>query len=241
MTTAITKKTDNLDAAYQAYKTDPTPDKLSSVVEHLSPVINYNLSALNAHNDNLIKSKARLFAADAVSKYDPTQGTALPTWVSGQLMQLRRFKRQVNQPVKVPERVQLDAWTIAKGEQDFADKFDREPDVDELADHIKMPVKRISKVRMAFRTMPSQAAIGEGHRQFESDYGSEALDYVYRDEDNRDRTRIEMKLGYGGKNDPMEPKLIALQLGLTPSQLTRRSAKLSYNIQNVERALQEVQ
>ena len=239
MTTG-SKPTD-LDNAFNQYKADPTPDNLSSVVDHLNPVINYSISSINAFNDNLIKNKARVFAAQAVQKYDPASGASLPTWVSGQLMQLKRFKREVNQPVKVPERVQLDAYTLSRAEQEFIDKFDREPDVEELADYAKMPRKRIEKIRRSFRAMPSQGAIGDGFTQHETDFGAEALDYAYKDADKLDRKIIEMKTGYGGRYEPMAPNKIAAMLGLTPSQLTRRSIKLSLRIQEIEKNLQDIQ
>jgi DNA-directed RNA polymerase specialized sigma subunit len=234
-------KTSDLDKSYQTYLSDPNPDNLFAVVEHLNPVINYSLSTINATNDNLIKNKAKVFAADAIKKYDPMHGASLPTWVSGQLMQLKRFRREVNQPIKVPERTQLDAYTLAKAEQDFIDKFDREPDVEELADHAKMPRKRIEKIRKTFRAMPTQGAFGEGFTQSETDFGTEALDYIYKDADRVDRKIIEMKTGYGGRYDPMPPNKIAAMLGLTPSQLTRRSIKLSLRIQDVEKNLQDIQ
>lgn len=234
-------KPNNLDSAYAAYLNDPSPDRLNDVVEHLSPVINYSLSSINANTDNLIKNKAKVFAADAVKKFNPTAGAALPTWVSGQLMQLKRFKREVNQPVKVPERVQLDAYTLSRAEKEFYDQHNREPDVEELADFSKIPRKRIEKIRRSFRAMPSQGAIGEGFTQSETDFGTEAMDYAYKDADKIDRKIIEMKTGYGGRYDPMPPNKIAALLGLTPSQLTRRSIKLSLRIQEIEKNLQDIQ
>ena len=234
-------KTSNLDTAYNSYLSDPTPDNLFNVVEQLNPVINYSLSTINATTDNLIKNKAKIFAADAIKKFNPTSGASLPTWVSGQLMQLKRFKRDVNQPIKVPERTQLDAYTLARAEQEFIDKNNREPDVEELADYAKIPRKRIEKIRRTFRAMPSQGAIGEGFTQSETDFGTEALDYVYKDADKMDRKIIEMKLGYGGRYEPMAPNKISTMLGLTPSQLTRRSIKLSLKIQEIEKNLQSIQ
>jgi DNA-directed RNA polymerase specialized sigma subunit len=234
-------KTNSLNDAYAAYLTDPNPDRLNDVVTHLSPVINYNLSAINAGSNNLIKNKAKIFAAHAVKKFDPNSGASLPTWVSGQLMQLKRYNREVNQPVKVPERVQLDAYTISRAEKDFYDKYNREPDVEELADHAKMPRKRIEKVRRSFRAMPSQGAIGDSLSQTETDFGAEAMDYTYKDADRVDRKIIEMKTGYGGRYEPMPPNKIAAILGLTPSQLTRRSIKLSLKIQEIEKNLQDIQ
>ncbi len=234
-------KPNSLDSAYAAYLTDPNPDRLNDVVTQLSPVINYNLSSINAGSNNLIKNKAKIFAAHAVKKFDPNSGASLQTWVSGQLMQLKRYNREVNQPVKVPERVQLDAYTISRAEKDFYDKHNREPDVEELADHAKMPRKRIEKVRRSFRAMPSQGAIGDGLTQTETDFGAEALDYTYKDADRVDRKIIEMKTGYGGRYEPMPPNKIAAMLGLTPSQLTRRSIKLSLKIQEIEKNLQDIQ
>jgi len=234
-------KPNSLDSSYAVYLSDPTPDRLNDVVDHLSPVINYSLSSINANADNLIKNKARIFAADAIKKFNPNSGAALPTWVSGQLMQLKRFKRDVNQPVKVPERIQLDAYTLSRAEKEFFDKNDREPDVEELADYAKMPRKRIEKVRRSFRAMPSQGAIGDSFTQSETDFGAEALDYTYKDADRVDRKIIEMKTGYGGRYEPMSPNKIAVMLGLTPSQLTRRSIKLSLKIQEIEKNLQDIQ
>ena len=234
-------KPSSLDSAYTAYLSEPNPDRLNDVVEQLTPVINYNLSTINANSNNLIKNKARIFAAQAVKKFDPNSGASLPTWVSGQLMQLKRFNREVNQPVKVPERVQLDAYSIARAEREFFDNNNREPDVEELADYVKLPRKRIEKVRRSFRAMPSQGAMGEGVTQTETDFGAEALDYAYKDADRVDRKIIEMKTGYGGRYEPMSPKKISTMMGLTPSQLTRRSIKLSLRIQNIEKNLQDIQ
>ena len=200
-------KPSSLDSAYAEYLKDPTPDRLSDVVDHLSPVINYSVSSINEGSNALIKNKAKIFAAEAVKKFNPNAGAALPTWVSGQLMQLKRFKREVNQPVKVPERVQLDAYTLSRAEKEFYDKHNREPDVEELSDYAKI----------------------------------EALDYAYKDADKVDRKIIEMKTGYGGRYEPMPPNKIAAMLGLTPSQLTRRSIKLSLRIQEIEKNLQDIQ
>lgn len=234
-------KPSSLDSAYAEYLKDPTPDRLSDVVDHLAPVINYSVSSINEGSNALIKNKAKIFAAEAVKKFNPNSGAALPTWVSGQLMQLKRYRRDVNQPVKVPERVQLDAYTLSRAEKEFYDKHNREPDVEELADYAKMPRKRIEKIRRSFRAMPSQGAIGDGFTQTETDFGAEALDYAYKDADKVDRKIIEMKTGYGGRYEPMPPNKISAMLGLTPSQLTRRSIKLSLRIQEIEKNLQAIQ
>ena len=229
----------NIDSLYQTYSTTPGPTTLKPLVDALEPSINYAVTSIGAADDHLIKHKARIIAGQAIAKYNPTAGANLPTWVSNQLMQLRRFRRETQMPVKVPERTQLDAYTILKKEREFIDMHDREPDVEELSDFASIPVKRIEKVRRSFRKMPSEGAMeaAGGLTQYNTDYTNEAMGYVYKEADKTDRTIMEMKTGYGGKYDPMQPKDIAIRLGLTPSQLTRRSSRLFFKMQRYESAL----
>lgn len=231
-----------MDSLYETYTKDPTPDNLNYVVKSLEPSINYAVSSIGAANDKLVRQKARVIAGEAIKTYDPSHGANLKTWVNGQLMRVKRFRRDVQQPVKIPERTQLDAFTLYKAEQSFFDEHNRDPDLQELADFAKMPIKRIQKIRRAQRIMPSEttvAALG-GSKFSTPDLAEEALHYIYTESDKTDRDIIEMKTGFGGKFDPMAPKHIAKQLKLTPSQLSRRSARLAYKLQQYESALEEV-
>jgi hypothetical protein len=53
------------------YTQDPSPDNLSNVVASLNPTINYALISVNGANDPVLKSEAKLIAANAVKSYDP--------------------------------------------------------------------------------------------------------------------------------------------------------------------------
>jgi len=58
--------------------------------------------------------------------------------------------------------------------------------------------------------------------------------------DHVDRKIVEHKMGYGGA--PMlSPKDTAIKLKLTPTQLTRRSARIVYRLNEVEDALRSTQ
>lgn len=232
---------------YDSWKTDPTPQNLKGVVDYLRPTVNHVLFSINAGDDPYIKSRANVLTAKAVQSFDPNQGAGLSTWVSRQLMPLRRIRRQSQSAVRVPEGIQIDAYNLMRSEQDFFDKYEREPDVYELADHSKMPVKRIEHIRKVFRPIPSEAAFSSeenpdgfsGVTSTESQFGSEAFEYVYRDADHLDRRILEMKTGFGG-SPVMSGKEIAAKLGLTEPQLSRRSAKLSIQINDLEDALKNL-
>ena len=68
------------------------------------------------------------------------------------------------------------------------------------------------------------------------DFDLEALEYVFHDSDHVDRRILEMKLGYAG-HPTLPPKAIAAALKLSPTQLSRRSARLSMRINNIASAL----
>ncbi len=226
--------------AYETYRQSPDPDKLTAVVHALKPTIDYTLNSLQSHHDPVMRSKAHSLAAQAIQRFDPTNGAQLHTWVSSQLLPLRRFRRQSQSVVKIPERVQLDGFTLFKAEQDFRDKFNRDPDLRELADHSNIPVKRIEIIRNTMKSTPSEAGIGDSAPPEETDFAPEAMDFVHHDADHIDRRILELKTGYGG-TEMMSPKLIAQHLNITPTNLTRRSQRLGWKIQEIERQLQKLQ
>lgn len=224
------------ETSFADYQSDPTPARLSAVVRSLTPTISYALSSLQSQSDPVMKIKARTLAAKAVQSYDPDRGAALPTWVSSQLLPLRRARRNMQTAVRVPERIHLDAYSLAKAEKDFVDKHNREPDVAELSDFSKMPIRRIAAIRSTMRRTPSETSIGEGAPPIETDFTGEAVDYVHQDSDHVDRRILELKTGYGG-HEVTPPWRIAEMLKLTPTQLTRRSQRITYRIQNIEKRL----
>ena len=231
---------DHVATLYDTYKSDPSPENLHGVVHALRPTIDYALASLQSGDNPVLRAKAKVLAAKAIQSYDPQYGAALPTWVSGQLMPLRRMRRASMTVTNVPERIQLDAYTLFKAEQNFQDQRGREPDMQELADFSKLPIKRITTIRNTMKSTPSESAIGDAAPPQEADFTGEAMDYVHHDADHVDRRILELKTGYGG-HDMMEPKEVALKLGLSPTQLTRRSQRLTFKINEIERRLRDLQ
>ena len=223
------------DAAHALYKAQPTPENLHSVVETLKPTIGYTLASLNAAQDPVMHGKAMLAAAEAVKQYDPTKGASLPTFVTSHLRSLTRDARKSRSPMNLPERTQLDRYKLEKAKKELVDKHGRDPDMVELADYTGLPIKRIEKIQkgeMAVGTEGEESGLGHS----EPDFEQEALHYVYHDADHTDRRILDMRAGYAG-HPVMEPKDVAVVLGLSPAQLSRRSAKLAFKIQKIHSAL----
>jgi len=230
----------NIDLAYEAYRTTPSPDTLSGVVDALDSTINYNLNQRNLSSNTLMRNRAKLFAADAVKKYDPTFGASLPTFVNTQLMQLNREARKHSLPVKVSDRKQLEAFALKNAEAEFFDEHDREPDLVELADRTGFSIKKIEKLRDANFAQSSDAVFENNPAQEGPNWLREAYDIVYQDTDHINRKLMEYKIGYGGKK-PLGSNLeIAAKLQLHPSQVSRRLFRISKKIEELEQALQEI-
>lgn len=225
-------------AAFGTYQMDKSPASLHAVLKTLKPTIQYGLASFSSGDDPYLKTQANLLAAKAVQKYDPAGGASLPTWVSGQLMQLGRVKRQSSMPVKIPERTQLAAQHLLNTEMEFMEREGREPDAGELADASGMPIRQIRKVRRTFLKMPSQAALGEGGDlgSENTDFSGEAADYLYHELDHLDRKLLEFKTGYGGEQIA-SGKEIMQRLKLTPVQMSRRSTRLAHRLSEIEAAV----
>jgi DNA-directed RNA polymerase specialized sigma subunit len=229
----------DLDAAYKGYVAEPTQQNLHKVVQALKPTINYQLASLGVSKDPVIRSKALVYTAQAIPKYNPEIST-LPTYISRQLQRLTRDRRNRSTTIKIPERAQLEAFSLYTQEQEFISKHGREPDMVELSDFTGMPREKIEKIRDTMIASPTEGTFEGGMADSVPDFMSEATNYVYMDADHVDRKILELKTGYGrGSNFiPLKSKDIAGQLGISESQVSRRSLRLSKQIHEIKSALE---
>jgi DNA-directed RNA polymerase specialized sigma subunit len=228
----------DLKSLYAQYAVNPSKENLFKVVSKMNPLINNSLNQLGESGNSLLKNDALLMTADAVKTFNPEQGAALQTWAASQLKQLRRKRRELNSVTNLPERVQIDAFHIERGMREFTDLNGDEPDIEELADYIKMPIKRINKVRsMMYRTPDSASISSEGVSQSQTDYTEEAMHYIYQDANKIDRKIMEHRLGFGGSK-PLSNNELSAKLNLGPDVISKRLGRIinkvekTYNILN---------
>lgn len=228
----------DLQRLYGTYTQDPSPQNLYKIVDRLSPLIGNTLAQLGEGENQLLKNEAKLLVASSVQTFDPNQGVALQTWAANQLKQLRRKRRELNSVVKLPERVQLDAFHIERGMRELTEINGEEPDLEQLADHIKMPIKRINKVRsMLFKTPDSGAISSDSINQTATDNTEEAMHYIYADANKLDRKIMEHRLGYGGAS-AMTNNEIAAMLGVGPDVVSKRLGRILKRVENAYNVLE---
>lgn len=226
--------------AFGAYTVDPSPANMTKVMGALQPAVNQSLAQIGESGNPMLQEKARMFAVKAVKTYDPAYGATLHTWTRNQLRQLTRAKREMNSPMKVPDRTQLDAFHLRNKELEFVEKHGREPDLAELADASHLPIKRIEKVRRQFMKVPGQGAISDDTvKQYQTDYTPETMDYVYEESDHVDRKLMEHRLGYGGA-EILPNNVLAKRLNLRPDVLSKRWGKINHKLNEVYESLSNI-
>lgn len=227
--------------AYEAFKVEPTPDRLNAVVQTLEPTINQ--AVVNYGGDTgLLKPKARLLAAEAIKKYDPASGAALPTWVQHQMAPLARYRRLNNQTIKVPEGMQLDGFAIHRGRLELQDKLGRDPDLEELADHVGLSVSRIRAVQRSQIRTPGASAAADGMPETlmtpaTPDYTDEALDSIYSTATAAEKAILEARFGAGGAPE-MSTQELMRRTKMSPFQLSRKTTALRLQLERLRRDLE---
>lgn len=230
---------DDWTTAYEQWNAKPGRDTLAGVVTALQPTIKQKLAAMGAHSDPILQSHAPLIAAEAIKTWKPDKGAALPTWVSTQLNQLYRVRRNSG-PVHIPERQQLDAMRVFKLERELEDATGETPTADVLADKAGMSVKRLKEIRTRMRPVLGEANLGSAELQGSSaDFSEEAMDLLYSDADRVDKLIIEGRTGYGGSKIVDTPSLLQ-RTKLDQFQLSRRAMKLHRRMQQLRDDLERV-
>jgi len=132
--------------AYDAWKKKQSDDTRDALLKSLSPVIDYHVRSVGNADKNYLTIQGKILAMRAMDKYDPAQAS-LATYMAGQLAPLRRFARQQMNVMSIPERLMMATQQMEGAEVELEDQLGRAPTTEELADHMKMSIKQITRMR----------------------------------------------------------------------------------------------
>jgi hypothetical protein len=135
-----------LAGAVAAYQKSPTPELADRLVSAGRPLLNKAMRAYVGTESPAARAKAKSILLQAAARYDPK--TAKPeTYFLTHLQSLRRYGANLAAPVRVPDRVRLDAPRVDRHAEDLRLELGREPSDAEIADRSGLPVDRIAKAR----------------------------------------------------------------------------------------------
>lgn len=230
--------------AYFAWKADPTPVALNEVVRVLTPILHKALQTYAPKQEGkILLGKAKILAIRAVRTYDPKSGAKLETHVMSQLQSLRRYAASSSTALKKSERYLQEYQEMKRQAAAFYEEHGRDPSDTELCDRMGISLTKLRKLRL-YEVREIGTSQASGINEEDSDEsGSEVstnstdpqeiwLDYVYHDLSPIDQKILDWKMGMHGQ-PILSNQEIAKKLGITPSAVTQRAAKISRQLEEV--------
>ncbi|MFC1453593.1 sigma-70 family RNA polymerase sigma factor [Verrucomicrobiota bacterium] len=225
---------------YLKWQQEPTPENLSGLVDNLSPVITSEIQRYKGPKI-LLRGQAKLLTIKAIKNYNPKYGAALSSWVVSQLQPLNRYSHNLK-PIGVSELNTRKAAEINNVTNKLTSKLGRMPTDIELADDIGISTKKINKIRNQVKPVMTEGELAvddvDNERTFEPALSTVntlglAKDIVYKNLPEKHRIVFDLKTGIKGQ--VLSNKVIAKQLGVSPSMVTQMSNDIAKKIIEVNK------
>jgi len=215
---------------WREWKQTGRADKLEALLNRLQPLIYRETSKWqSAVPGPALEAKARLLAAEALKTYDPNRGASIGTHVTSRLRKLSRSVYPYQNVARLPENKQLLYNTFMVANNELLDDLGRDPTVDELADHLKWPSKRVQDFHKSYGVRELVESAGatadfQAH-QAPSSGGATMVDMFYHGLSKEDQDLFKDITGYGGAKELSNSQL-CMKYKITQGQLSYKRRKL---------------
>jgi DNA-directed RNA polymerase sigma subunit (sigma70/sigma32) len=217
---------------YTDWKNNPDDNNFQQLMTYLEPTIQSGLKSY-AQGDKSLSVRARIMATQAASGWDPSKGAAIKTHVFNHLKGLQRYRNKRSSVVHVPENVRSDAVKIKGYIRDYESDRGYEPSDIEVADAMKMSLRRIQKAKHGELSATSMTdpqgnpTVTKARDPFDI-----WKDYVYHDLTPTNRKVFEWTTGYNGVK-PLPKAEIARRLKISPAAVSMRVSTIQRRLSKV--------
>lgn len=229
------KYTDQEDMILKWQKTKKKED-LSKIMKSLSPLITSEVNRWTLGGTlprTAIDLRAKAMVVNALPKYDPKKA-AVSTFVVNQIKPISRTVYTAQNLAKIPEsRIQrIGALKMAKDVLEV--RLGREPNVQELSEHMALPVKTISLLnREMWREAASTPLIDTMYQGKTGYHAQEALENLWFSSGDIEKLVLEHLTGLHGKKKLSSMSDISNKTGLTLYQVRVAREALKKRIQGL--------
>ena len=174
----------------------------------------------------LLENEAKRLAIKAFNDYDPKHvpPTALASHVTNHLMKLSRTAYARQSILTVPEAKRLNFNNINRERIRLEDQLGRQPTLEELADHVRLPPSRIQALSSEVAKREYMES-GEGPSFVQHLDDPEVVHLAWHDMTPVQRQIFEHRTGYGGA-PVLKGQAIMKMTGLTQGQLSHQLGKI---------------
>ena len=207
------------------YQQNPTKEGeaklLAQYANYITPNINKWSGILP---DQVLHAYGTKYAVDAFKSYDPSKAH-INTHLWNHISQLSRHVYKHQNAVRIPEHQLQMVGKVNQAKSLLSDEFGREPSLDEIADHMHLPVKHIARVLKNQRAdflNDSDSEMQYAHG--EVDHAAQERIFSYRQQlDETSKRQFDKITGYGGVK-PLTPQQFGKEFKLKPYQVSRIKA-----------------
>jgi len=209
------------------------PSTLNALLHELNPIIQKEVGKWGSTVPRpALESKARMLTVDALKKYDPNRGAAVATHVTSQIRKLSRHVYPYQNVARLPENKQLNYNAFQIAQNRLVDTLGRDPTVDEMADQLGWPQRKVTDFQHSFarrELVESEGAYIEGDETQEP-----VVDFYYHGLSPTNRRLFEDITGYNNQR-PMTNQQLMRKHQLTQGQLSYRKRKFTNDLQRIQR------
>jgi DNA-directed RNA polymerase specialized sigma subunit len=229
--------------AFQKWKEHPDDQAaIDEMLKTLHPLIDRHVSAIPGGNQAYLRTQGKILALKSLSRYDPSRAS-LATYMSQQLMPLRRTSRQQMNLLGVPDRMMLLSGRVRQTETEFEDKHGRLPTMQELADKLHVSRKQIMRLNQSghahntgsYAVPDEEGGVNtpEVRRKLNDEYVDQ---YVLSGLDDISATIYKHDNALYGKRR-ISTEALARKLHLSAGAISQRRNKISQLANTAERAI----
>lgn len=224
-------------AAWSAWKKSPTDANASALIKQVEPLIHREVNKWSGTLARpLLETEGKNLAMQAFHSFDPSKGAALGTHVVNQLQRMSRLSYANQNVARLPENKMLLFHSYNMAHTELADEHGRAPTVDEIADHLGWPIKKVEEYRKSIgrREMLESGGLFESSDAglYGDDVQSHVVDFVHHGLPAQHKAIFEHLTGYGGA-EVLSNQAIQKKLGMTQGQYSYAKKNLIEHLEKV--------
>jgi RNA polymerase sigma factor (sigma-70 family) len=208
-----------------------TPEDMEPLLDSLQPLVNKRIRQFQGVpiQREVLRAEANRKVIGGLRRFDPEKAQ-MHTFLTHELKGVRRYVQHHQNLSRIVEERANKIGDYQRSYSTLADQFDREPTAHELADHMKVSVKTVTRLQGELRQDLLASGAMEDPFVDETPRSREVLKLIPYELTPTEMQVFEYLTGYGGKPKLTSTGEIARRLGWSDSKVSQVKNSISQKI-----------
>lgn len=206
-------------------------DDMAPLLSSIQPLLNRRIRQFQGVpiQKEVLRAEANRKAITSLRKFDPTQAQ-MHTYLTNQLKGMSRFVQHHQNMSRIVEDRANRVGDYQRSRSTLEEMLDREPTAQELADHMKVSVKTVTRLQGELREDLVSSGAMEDPFIDETPRSREVLRFIPYELSPPEMQVFEYLTGYGGKEKITSTGAIAKKLGWSDSKVSQTKKAIGLKI-----------